>query len=54
MVSAPIMPIGWLLIEMNLKFYDVSYNFYRDTMWILILFTFIAQGTTIYVFKKKI
>ncbi|MFS0783124.1 hypothetical protein [Bacillus sp. 1P06AnD] len=54
MVAAPILPIGWLLIEMTLKFYDVSYNFYRDAMWILILFTFITQGTTIYVFKQKI
>ena len=54
MIAAPIMPLGWLLIEMTLKFYDISYDFYRDTMWILILLTFIAQGTTIYIYKKRI
>lgn len=54
MISAPILPLGWFLIEVALEFYDISYNFYRDTMWILILFTFIVQSTTIYFYKKKI
>ncbi len=54
MLSGPIIPIGWLLMEMYLEFYDVSFTLYRDTIWILILLSFIMQGTTIFIYKKRI
>ncbi|MFD1021057.1 hypothetical protein [Thalassobacillus hwangdonensis] len=53
MFSAPILPIGWLLLETAHSFSEVSYDFYRDTMWVLILLTFIVQGATLYTIRKR-
>ncbi|UOQ48750.1 hypothetical protein MUN88_00890 [Gracilibacillus caseinilyticus] len=55
MYSASIFPIGWLLIEayhgyMN----ELAFETYRDTIWILVLLTFIVQGLVILNLKKRI
>src|SRR5699024_3514434 len=44
--SAPIMPIGWLLLEIAHDFSGISYEFYRDSMWVLVLLTFRSEEHT--------
>ncbi|MCM3490133.1 hypothetical protein M3689_12505 [Alkalihalophilus marmarensis] len=51
--ALPIMPIGWLLIEVSQSFVNYSFETYRDLMWILILITFIVQGFTVHTYKNK-
>lgn len=54
MLSAPILPIGWLILEVTHTFSSISYDIYRDTIWTLILLTFIIQGLAIYIYKRII
>ncbi|MEC2072711.1 hypothetical protein [Alkalihalophilus marmarensis] len=51
--ALPIMPIGWLLVEVTHSFINYSFETYRDLMWILILITFIVQGFTVHTYKNK-
>ena len=55
MVAAPIFPIGWLLIEWYHRWLHVlSFDVYRDVISLLIGLTFIVQGVTITVLKRRI
>lgn len=54
LTSSPILPIGWLLLELYMDFIGkVSYQTYRDTIWLLIITTFIVQGLSITINKRK-
>ncbi|KUP09206.1 hypothetical protein Q75_00825 [Bacillus coahuilensis p1.1.43] len=53
--SAPIFPIGWLLLESYHKYIQVlHFETYRTTIWILVLLTFIIQGAFIFRNKKSV
>ncbi|APH06198.1 hypothetical protein [Bacillus weihaiensis] len=55
MFSFPIFPIGWLLIETYHKYINtLTFDSYRDSIWILVLITFIVQGLVILFFKRKL
>lgn len=49
----PTFPIGWLLLEIAHSIFDISYSFYRDSLWILVGLYFIVQGAVIYFYKIK-
>ncbi len=52
--SAPIFPIGWLLIESYHTYINtLTFDTYRDSIWVLILLTFIAQGLVIFILKNR-
>ncbi|MDV2581697.1 hypothetical protein [Alkalibacillus haloalkaliphilus] len=52
--AAPIFPIGWLLIELYDRFvHSLSFDFYKDYLWVLLLLIFIVQGFFIVILKKR-
>ncbi|MDV2686468.1 hypothetical protein RYX56_19035 [Alkalihalophilus lindianensis] len=52
--SIAILPIGWLLLEVVHRFVTtVSYDTYRDSIWLLILITFIVQGFSVNRYRKQ-
>ncbi|WP_186580943.1 hypothetical protein [Aquibacillus kalidii] len=54
MMSSPIFPIGWLIVESYHNYVDsLSFSVYRDCIWVLVLLTFIVQGSVIFKFKRQ-
>ncbi|WP_226579640.1 hypothetical protein [Halobacillus litoralis] len=52
--AAPILPIGWLIIESYHGFiHKLSYSEYRDSMWVLVMISFIYIGISILSKKRK-
>ncbi|WP_027955959.1 hypothetical protein [Halobacillus kuroshimensis] len=52
--AAPILPIGWLLLESyHSIIQSLTLSIYRDTMWVLIMLTFIVVGASILRRKKS-
>ncbi|MFB4211576.1 hypothetical protein ACE1TH_06605 [Shouchella sp. JSM 1781072] len=45
----PIFPIGWLLVEVTHRLFTLTFDVYRDLMWVLILSAFIVYGASIQV-----
>lgn len=54
MISAPILPIGWLILELIYDFSGISYESYRFWIWILVLSTFIVQAVVLVIYKRRI
>lgn len=52
-VTVPILPIGWLLLEIAHSIFDISYSLYRDSLWVLVLINFIVHGLAIYFYKNN-
>lgn len=53
--SIPILPIGWLIVDSYHKYIsELSLEFFRDTVWILIILMFIVQGAIISSLRKKL
>jgi hypothetical protein len=54
MFSFPIFPIGWLLIDSYHTYLNqISFEAYRNAIWILVLLTFIVQALVIFIHKRK-
>ncbi|MCA1020572.1 hypothetical protein [Halobacillus litoralis] len=52
--AAPILPIGWLLLESyHSIIQSLTLSTYRDTMWVLIMLTFIVVGASLLRRKKS-
>ncbi|KQL58995.1 MULTISPECIES: hypothetical protein [Bacillaceae] len=49
----PLLPIGWLLLEMSHRFFSLSFDTYRDLIWILILVSCIVYGCTLQYHRRK-
>ncbi|UTR08205.1 hypothetical protein MM326_09375 [Alkalihalobacillus sp. LMS6] len=45
----PLFPIGWLLVELTHQLFTLTFDAYRDLMWVLILSAFIVFGASIQV-----
>ncbi|MBY7142557.1 hypothetical protein KFZ56_05585 [Virgibacillus sp. NKC19-3] len=54
MASMPILPIGWLILELIQDSIGMSYDNYRYWIWILVLAIFIVQGAVIAVYRLKV
>ncbi|MBO0992866.1 hypothetical protein [Bacillus sp. SD088] len=54
MISMPILPIGWLILQLIQDFVGISYETYRYWIWIMVLVIFIVQGAVIMVYKHKL
>lgn len=49
-----VFPIGWLILELYHRFIaNISYDTYRNAMWVLVLLLFTVQGFAINDYKRR-
>ncbi|GAF24553.1 hypothetical protein JCM19047_4469 [Bacillus sp. JCM 19047] len=49
----PLLPLGWFLLEMSHRFFTLSFDTYRDLIWILILISCIVYSFTLQHQRRK-
>ncbi|MBU8906182.1 hypothetical protein KH400_06210 [Desertibacillus haloalkaliphilus] len=49
-----IMPVGWFCLEMFHRYiHTITFDTYRDSIWVLVLLTYIVHGFSLYINRNQ-